>query len=129
MDAFSGATRGLMAGHVAPEAAHAGPIAAVREGDMVVVDIPARQLRMEVRADDAEIARRLSEWRAPAPALVRVGCLCKVCGNGDVGVARRDDGSCQLILLCSVLRETEAVSLVALASLDQPLLMSEGRSS
>ncbi len=62
---FSGATRGLMAGHVAPEAAHRGPIAAVREGDIVVFDIPGRQLRMEV--DDAEIARRLAEWKPPTP--------------------------------------------------------------
>ena len=62
---FSGATRGLMAGHVAPEAALGGPIAAVREGDMVVFDLDARELRVEL--DDDEIAARLRDWQAPAP--------------------------------------------------------------
>jgi len=62
---FSGATRGLMAGHVAPEAAQGGPIAAVRDGDIVVFDLEARELRVEL--DDAEIAARLKDWRAPAP--------------------------------------------------------------
>jgi dihydroxy-acid dehydratase len=62
---FSGATRGLMAGHVAPEAAQGGPIAAVREGDMVLFDLDARELRVEI--DDAEIAARLADWKAPAP--------------------------------------------------------------
>jgi dihydroxy-acid dehydratase len=62
---FSGATRGLMAGHVAPEAFVGGPIAAVREGDMVSFDIPKRRLDIEV--PDTEIAARLRDWRAPAP--------------------------------------------------------------
>jgi len=54
-----------MAGHVAPEAAQGGPIAAVREGDMVLFDLDARELRVEI--DDAEIAARLADWKAPAP--------------------------------------------------------------
>ena len=62
---FSGATRGLMAGHVAPEAAEGGPIAAVRDGDTVLFDLDARVLRVEL--EDSEIAARLQEWRAPAP--------------------------------------------------------------
>jgi dihydroxy-acid dehydratase len=62
---FSGATRGLMAGHVAPEAQLGGPIAAVREGDSIVFDIPNRKLTLEV--PDAEIAARLKSWKAPAP--------------------------------------------------------------
>ena len=62
---FSGATRGLMAGHVAPEAQLGGPIAAVREGDSVVFDIPNRKLTLEV--PDAEIAARLKTWKAPEP--------------------------------------------------------------
>ncbi len=62
---FSGATRGLMAGHVAPEAARGGPIAAVRDGDIIVFDLEARELRVEV--DEAEIADRMRGWRAPAP--------------------------------------------------------------
>jgi dihydroxy-acid dehydratase len=62
---FSGATHGLMAGHVAPEAAQGGPIAAVREGDTVVFDLDARVLRVEL--EDAEIAARLRDWQAPEP--------------------------------------------------------------
>ena len=62
---FSGATRGLMAGHVAPEAAQGGPIAAVRDGDIVVFDLQARELRVEL--DDAEISERLHHWQAPPP--------------------------------------------------------------
>ena len=62
---FSGATHGLMAGHVAPEAAQGGPIAAVHEGDMVVFDLDARVLRVEL--EDAEIAARLQDWQAPEP--------------------------------------------------------------
>ncbi len=60
---FSGATRGLMAGHVAPEAQLGGPIAAVREGDLVSFDIARRELRLEVPAE--EIAARLKGWTAP----------------------------------------------------------------
>jgi dihydroxy-acid dehydratase len=62
---FSGATRGLMAGHVAPEAQLGGPIAAVREGDSIVFDIKNRKLTLEV--PDAEIAARLKAWKAPEP--------------------------------------------------------------
>ena len=62
---FSGATRGLMAGHVAPEAAAGGPIAAVREGDIVTIDVDARKLHVDL--SDAEIRARLAEWQAPAP--------------------------------------------------------------
>jgi dihydroxy-acid dehydratase len=62
---FSGATRGLMVGHVAPEAQLGGPIAAVHEGDTITFDIPNRELRLEVPAE--EIARRLKSWQAPAP--------------------------------------------------------------
>jgi dihydroxy-acid dehydratase len=66
---FSGATRGLMAGHVAPEAQLGGPIAAVREGDTITFDIPNRELRLEVPAE--EIAKRLATWQAPAPRYKR----------------------------------------------------------
>jgi dihydroxy-acid dehydratase len=62
---FSGATRGFMVGHVAPEAAMGGPIAAVREGDTVTIDVPNRKLDLHVAPD--EIARRLGEWQQPAP--------------------------------------------------------------
>jgi dihydroxy-acid dehydratase len=62
---FSGATHGLMAGHVTPEAAHGGPIAIVQDGDMIEFDIEARELRVEL--SDDEIAARLAGWTAPAP--------------------------------------------------------------
>ena len=62
---FSGATRGLMAGHVAPEAAAGGPIAAVREGDTIAFDIDGRTLDLEV--DEAEVARRLEAWTPTPP--------------------------------------------------------------
>ena len=62
---FSGATHGFMAGHVAPEAPRGGPIAAVRDGDAVVFDVPNRELRLEL--SDAELAERLSAYRPPAP--------------------------------------------------------------
>jgi dihydroxy-acid dehydratase len=62
---FSGATRGLMAGHVAPEAAVGGPIAAVREGDMISFDIPNRRLDVEI--SEAELAERMKGWTPPVP--------------------------------------------------------------
>jgi dihydroxy-acid dehydratase len=62
---FSGATRGLMAGHVAPEAARGGAIAIVAEGDMISFDVKARKL--EVELSDAEIKARLAQWKAPEP--------------------------------------------------------------
>ncbi|HEY7182367.1 MAG TPA: dihydroxy-acid dehydratase, partial [Blastocatellia bacterium] len=62
---FSGATRGLMIGHVAPEAAAGGPVAALRDGDLIVIDIEKR--RLDVELSDTEIKARLAEWRPPAP--------------------------------------------------------------
>jgi dihydroxy-acid dehydratase len=62
---FSGATRGLMVGHVAPEAAVGGPIATVQNGDIVEIDIASRRLTLEVR--NGEIAKRLVRWREPRP--------------------------------------------------------------
>jgi dihydroxy-acid dehydratase len=62
---FSGATRGLMAGHVSPEAAVGGPLAAVVDGDLITLDLPARQLHVDVA--DAELAARLASWTVPRP--------------------------------------------------------------
>ena len=62
---FSGATHGLMAGHVAPEAARGGPIAALTNGDVVVFDIEKR--RLDVELPDAEIQKRLANWHEPEP--------------------------------------------------------------
>jgi dihydroxy-acid dehydratase len=66
---FSGATRGLMAGHVAPEAAKGGPIAAIREGDEISFDVDAR--RLDVALSDEEIARRVAEYESPPPLYER----------------------------------------------------------
>jgi dihydroxy-acid dehydratase len=63
---FSGATRGLMVGHVAPEAIKDGPIAALREGDEVTVDVEGRTL--EVALSDAEIKARIADYEPPEPA-------------------------------------------------------------
>jgi dihydroxy-acid dehydratase len=62
---FSGATRGFMVGHVAPEAFRGGPLAAVREGDSIVIDVAKRRLDVEI--SDAELGERLKTWKAPVP--------------------------------------------------------------
>jgi dihydroxy-acid dehydratase len=62
---FSGATRGLMVGHVAPEAVKGGPIAALRDGDELTIDVDGR--RLAVALSDEEIAQRLAEYEAPEP--------------------------------------------------------------
>jgi dihydroxy-acid dehydratase len=71
---FSGATHGLMVGHVAPEAARGGPIAALEEGDTIVLDVDARELRVEL--PDDEIARRLATLE-PRPPRYTSGVLAK----------------------------------------------------
>jgi dihydroxy-acid dehydratase len=63
---FSGATRGLMAGHVAPEAPRGGPIAAIRDGDTISFDVEAR--RIDVELSDDQIARRVAAYEPPPPA-------------------------------------------------------------
>lgn len=62
---FSGATHGLMVGHVSPEAVDGGPIAAVQDGDIIVFDIPKR--RLDLLVPGRQIAARLKRWRAPRP--------------------------------------------------------------
>lgn len=62
---FSGATHGFMAGHVAPEASKGGPIAAVREGDTIVLDVEKRE--MNVKLSDEEIAQRIADYKVPEP--------------------------------------------------------------
>jgi dihydroxy-acid dehydratase len=74
---FSGATKGLMAGHVAPEAAMGGPIAAVREGDMITFDITKR--RLDVDVSDDELKKRLKSWKAPE-SRYKTGVFAKYAG-------------------------------------------------
>jgi dihydroxy-acid dehydratase len=62
---FSGATHGLMVGHIAPEAVRGGPLAAVRDGDEIVLDVESRTLDLDLPAE--EIERRLAEWTPPEP--------------------------------------------------------------
>jgi dihydroxy-acid dehydratase len=62
---FSGATKGLMIGHIAPEAARGGAIAALKDGDEIVIDVPERKVAVSLTA--SELKKRLSKWRAPKP--------------------------------------------------------------
>jgi dihydroxy-acid dehydratase len=71
---FSGATRGLMVGHVAPESVKGGPIAAIREGDEIILDVGAR--RLDIALSEEEIARRVAEYEPP-PALYERGVMAK----------------------------------------------------
>ena len=66
---FSGATHGLMAGHVAPEAAKGGPIAALQEGDEIIFDVKER--RIDVQLSESEIESRLESWEPPEPRYTR----------------------------------------------------------
>ena len=75
---FSGGTWGMVVGHVAPEAYAGGLIALVQEGDIITID--AHQLLLQLNVDDAEIARRRSAWRQPAPRHTR-GVLGKFAKN------------------------------------------------
>jgi len=66
---FSGGTHGLVVGHVAPEAANGGPIAAVRDGDKIIFDLPKRTLSVDLT--DAEIQKRMANWMPPKPRYTR----------------------------------------------------------
>ncbi len=66
---FSGATHGLMVGHISPEAARGGPLAAVRDGDQITIDVEARLLELEITTE--ELAERLAAWTPPAPRYER----------------------------------------------------------
>jgi len=71
---FSGATRGLMVGHVSPEAWDGGPMALLRDGDSIVIDIPER--RLDVDLSESEIGARLRTWSRPSPRYT-TGALAK----------------------------------------------------
>lgn len=66
---FSGATYGFMVGHVAPEAAVGGPVAVVKNGDTIVIDVKKRRIDVELSA--AEMKRRLAKWKPPKPPFTR----------------------------------------------------------
>ena len=71
---FSGATRGFVIGHVVPEAAERGPIAALRDGDIVIIDVERRLLQVDL--SETQLSERLSQWTAPPPRYAR-GVLAK----------------------------------------------------
>lgn len=88
---YSGATRGPCIGHVCPEAAAGGPIALVRDGDLIEIDIPAR--RLELKVSDAELARRHAAWQ-PLPPRVTGGYLDvyrRIVGAAHTGARLRRD--------------------------------------
>lgn len=88
---FSGATRGASIGHVSPEAADGGPIAAVREGDIIDIDIPGSSLN--VRLSDSDMEARLKEWTQPEPR-VKKGYLAryaKMVTSASTGAVLRRD--------------------------------------
>ncbi|MEW6458426.1 MAG: dihydroxy-acid dehydratase [Bacillota bacterium] len=66
---FSGATRGAAIGHISPEAMEGGPLAALQDGDMIEINIPARTLNVDL--EPAELKQRLAAWRPPAPNITR----------------------------------------------------------
>jgi dihydroxy-acid dehydratase len=82
---FSGATRGLMVGHVSPESVRGGAIAAVREGEQVTVDVDAGTLHLHV--GDDEVARRLAGYTPPSPPFTRgvLGRYCRLVGSASDG--------------------------------------------
>jgi len=93
---FSGGTHGLMIGHVAPEAALGGPIALVREGDEIEIDVEAK--RMDLLVDDAELARRRAGWTAPPPryasgVMAKYAALVSSASEGAVTTGRRLSGA------------------------------------
>jgi len=88
---FSGTNNGCFVGHVSPEAAEGGPLAAVRDGDRITIDIPNRSLNLDVT--DAEIAARLREWRRPAPKFTRgyLALYARLAESADQGAIIRHD--------------------------------------
>ncbi len=92
---FSGATRGLMVGHVSPEAALRGPIAALRDGDIVAIDVAQRKLEAEI--GDAELQKRLASWK-PAPPRYPSGVFAKyaaLVSSASEGAITRPDADIQ----------------------------------
>ncbi len=92
---FSGGTRGAAIGHVSPEAAHGGPIALVKDGDEIMIDIPAKRVDLNVSQDELE--RRRSAWKAPTPKitegyLARYAALVTSAAQGAVLVGRGISG-------------------------------------
>jgi dihydroxy-acid dehydratase len=86
---FSGATHGFMAGHIAPEAVHGGPIAAVRDGDRITIDVPSR--RIDLNVPDEEIAERLRGYQPPPQTVTNgvMGKYAKLVSSASEGAVTR----------------------------------------
>ena len=82
---FSGGTAGTCLGHISPEAAEGGPIAVVKNGDLIRIDIPARKI--ELLVDEAEIIRRRTEWVSPSPKINKgwLGRYCRMVTSASRG--------------------------------------------
>ena len=90
---FSGATHGLMAGHVSPEAALGGPIAAVRDGDMIRFDVSQRVLEVEI---SDEVLAPADERMEAAAAALSHRRIRQICGAGLVGLAGSDHAAAEM---------------------------------
>jgi dihydroxy-acid dehydratase len=86
---FSGATHGFMAGHIAPEAVHGGPIAAVRDGDTITIDVQVRRIDVDLTED--QLAERLRAYRPPAPTYTNgvLGKYAKLVSSASEGAVTR----------------------------------------
>ena len=82
---FSGNNNGCFVGHISPEAAEGGPIAIVRDGDRICIDVEKRQLDLLVSQE--EIEARLKDWKRPAPKFTSgwLGLYCKLAASGSKG--------------------------------------------
>ena len=82
---FSGTNNGCFVGHISPEASEGGPIALVRDGDRIVINVEQRSLNVLV--SDEELAARKTAWKAPEPKFTRgwLGLYCKLAGSGAEG--------------------------------------------
>ncbi|MBR5508374.1 MAG: dihydroxy-acid dehydratase [Clostridia bacterium] len=88
---FSGTNNGCFVGHISPEAAEGGPIAIVRDGDMIEIDVNSKSINLLV--SDDEIAARLKEWKRPEPKFKRgwLGLYCKLASSGAEGGIIKND--------------------------------------
>jgi dihydroxy-acid dehydratase len=87
---FSGGTQGACLGHISPEAAEGGPIALVKEGDIISIDIPAKKI--ELRVNNAELEKRRQEWQPPKPNITSgyVARYAKLVTSGSTGAILKD---------------------------------------
>jgi dihydroxy-acid dehydratase len=88
---FSGTNNGCFVGHISPEAAEGGPIAAVCDGDMVTIDIPNRSIRLEIQ--DEDLQERLSKWHRPARKITKgyLGIYSKLAASAAKGAILKTD--------------------------------------